>query len=125
MLGIELMKNFGLHIITILVVLGLASCGGGGGEGGGGGTGTGLATLKWTAPTKNSDDTPFQDPAGYNIYYGNAASQLVSKVSITDPSVREYVVQNLNTNTVYYFAVTAVNSLNRESFRSTIVSKQL
>lgn len=120
------MKNFRLQILSILVAFSLAGCGGGGGsEGVAGGNGAGMASLKWTAPTKNTDDTAYNDPSGYNIYYGNSASQLVSKVSITDPSVTEYVVQNLNVSKLYYFAITSVNSFNRESVRSIIVSKQL
>jgi fibronectin type 3 domain-containing protein len=113
------MKNFILQVLTILVAFSLAGCGGSGGSG------DGMASLKWVAPTENTDDSELIDLSGYNIYYGDSANQLVSKVSIVDPSVTEYVVQNLNANTLYYFAITSVNSLSIESAYSNIVSKQL
>jgi fibronectin type 3 domain-containing protein len=116
------MKSFRLQILTILIAFSLAGCGGSGGSGG---SGAGMASLKWVAPTENTDDSELIDLSGYNIYYGDSANQLVSKVSIVDPSVTEYVVQNLNANTLYYFAITSVNSLSIESAYSNIVSKQL
>lgn len=119
LLGIELVKNFILQVLSILVAFSLAGCGGSGGSG------AGMASLKWVAPTENTDDSELIDLSGYNIYYGDSANQLVSKVSIVDPSVTEYVVQNLNANTLYYFAITSVNSLSIESAYSNIVSKQL
>jgi hypothetical protein len=71
--------------------------------------GTGTATLSWTPPTENSDGTTLTNLAGYEVRYGRSASNLDQSVSLTNPSLNRYVVENLSAGT-WYFAVVAVNA---------------
>lgn len=71
--------------------------------------GTGTATLSWAPPTSNSDGTTLTNLAGYQVLYGRSASNLDQTVSLDNPSINRYVVENLATGT-WYFAVVAVNT---------------
>jgi hypothetical protein len=70
--------------------------------------GTGTATLSWTPPTSNSDGSTLTNLAGYQVRYGRTASNLDQAVSLDNPSINRYVVENLSTG-IWYFAVVAVN----------------
>jgi hypothetical protein len=70
--------------------------------------GNGSATLSWTPPTQNSDGTTLTNLSGYQVRYGRTASNLDQAVSLDNPSINRYVVENLSTGT-WYFAVVAVN----------------
>lgn len=71
--------------------------------------GTGTATLSWTPPTSNSDGSSLTNLSGYLVRYGRTASNLDQSVSLDNPSINRYVVENLSTGT-WYFAVVAVNA---------------
>jgi hypothetical protein len=71
--------------------------------------GTGTATLSWTAPTQNSDGTSLSNLAGFQVLYGRTASNLDQTVTLDNPSLNTFVVENLATGT-WFFAVVAVNS---------------
>jgi hypothetical protein len=71
--------------------------------------GSGSATLSWTPPTSNSDGTTLTNLAGYRVRYGRTESNLDQSVSLDNPSINRYVVENLSTGT-WYFAVVAVNA---------------
>lgn len=71
--------------------------------------GTGTATLSWTPPTTNSDGTTLTNLAGYQVRFGRSASNLDQLVSLDNPSINRYVLENLATGT-WYFAVVAVNT---------------
>lgn len=81
-------------------------------------------TLTWTAPTLNTDNTDLIDIAAYNIYYGTSADSLTAYVT-ADKDSTEYSINNLNSNSKYYFAVKAVNSDGVESEFSNLVDKTL
>lgn len=83
---------------------------------------TGSASLSWTAPTKNVDETTLTDLKSYKIYYGTSASDL-SK-TIDAGNVTSYKVDSLAAGT-WYFAVTAVNSAGAESAKSSVASKKI
>jgi len=83
----------------------------------------GAATLRWTAPTLNTDNSPLTDLSGYKIYYGLSSASLTNSITINNIGVVSYVIENLNTNTTYYFSITAINGQNSESAYSNIVSK--
>jgi hypothetical protein len=83
----------------------------------------GMATVTWTPPTENTDNTPLTDLAGFKIYYGTDQSQLTQSIVIDDPAASSWEVSNLSGNTTYYFAVTAFNSNGVESELSSIASK--
>ena len=72
------------------------------------------ATLSWTPPTQNADNTPLMDLAGYKFYYGPAEGNYPNSVVVNNPGLSSYTVQNLTANT-YYFVITAVNQNGAES----------
>ena len=78
-------------------------------------------TINWTPPTENTDGTPLTDLSGYNIHYGTSSGNYTQTVSVSNPGLATYVVDNLTPGT-YYFAVGAVNSAGTESPLSSEVS---
>lgn len=87
-------------------------------------TATGAVTLSWLPPTQNADGTPLMDLAGYRIQYGRDAEDLRQSVSIVNPSVNTYLVEQLSAGT-WYFAVFAVRNNSIESLPSVVVSKTI
>lgn len=78
--------------------------------------------LTWAAPTENSDGSDLEDLAGYRIYDG---SQPGTYTEVTDVgNVTEFVVEDLPAG-VFYFAVTAYDSVGNESDFSEEVSAAL
>jgi len=116
----------------------LSGCGGGGGPAGAAATSqaatgvasntnvpptasSGVVTLNWTAPTENTDGSPLTNLSGYNIHYGTASGDYTQTVSVSNPGLATYVVDNLTPGT-YYFSIGAVNSTGTESPLSPEVS---
>ena len=139
--------KFIIPIIALSSIFFIVSCGGGGGSGGShDGGGDGVATLTWTKPTENTDDSPLTDLEGFNIYYGSEADYLdnassfqpnslsVTNTAETDSALiscsntgdggMQCTITGLNDNENWHFAVTAVNSLRIESAPSEVVCKQ-
>lgn len=87
-------------------------------------TATGAVSLSWLPPTQNADGTPLMDLAGYRIQYGRDAEDLRQSVSIVNPSVNTYLVEQLSAGT-WYFAVFAVRNNSIESLPSVVVSKTI
>lgn len=79
----------------------------------------GEVTVSWTAPTQNTDNSPLTDLAGFKVYYGLSESDLSNVVNAIG---NKLTIKDLTSDT-YYFAVTAVNSLDVESDKSNVVSK--
>ena len=90
---------------------------------GSGGT-TGSASLSWTPPTRNTDGTALTTLAGYKISYGTSASALSTVITVSNPGISSYVVDNLKTGT-WYFAIKAYTSSGSESSTSTVASKSI
>lgn len=86
--------------------------------------GTGTATLSWTPPTENSDGSTLADLAGYRIAYGRSAGALDRSVSLSNPSLNRYIVENLSSGT-WFFAVSSVNSQGVASGASNVASKTI
>jgi hypothetical protein len=116
----------------------LSGCGGGGGPAGAAATSqaatgtasntavpptasSGAVTLNWTPPTENTDGSPLTNLAGYDIHYGTASGDYTQTVSVSNPGLATYVVDNLTPGT-YYFSVGAVNASGAESPLSPEVS---
>ena len=78
-------------------------------------------TLNWTAPTQNTDGSPLTNLSGYNIHYGTASGDYTQTVSVSNPGLATYVVDNLTPGT-YYFSIGAVNVTGTESPLSSEVS---
>jgi len=82
----------------------------------------GSATLSWMPPTQNADGTVLTDLSGYKVYYGRSAGALDQIVTLDNPGLSRYVIENLSPAT-WYFAMTSYNSQGVESNRSTTASK--
>jgi hypothetical protein len=70
---------------------------------------TGTATLSWTAPTQNEDGSPLTDLAGYRVYWGTSSRNYSNSVTLNNPGLTTYVVENLLAGRTYFFATTAGN----------------
>jgi hypothetical protein len=73
------------------------------------GSSTGSATLTWTAPTQNTDGSVLADLSGYVIHYGTASKNYTSSVTVANPGLTTYVVEDLPAGT-YYFSMTSTAS---------------
>jgi hypothetical protein len=87
-------------------------------------TGTGSVTLSWTPPTQNADGTGLTDLTGFRVVYGRSATDLSQSITITNPSISTYVIDNLSAGT-WYFGVKSMNSQANESAISNIASKTI
>jgi len=82
---------------------------------------TGAVELSWEAPTENVDGSALEDLAGYKIYWGTQPDEFTNSVTIDNPAVVTYVLENLVPAT-YYFVATALNSEGAESDPSDVTS---
>lgn len=85
---------------------------------------TGSATLSWTPPTQNTDGSPLTDLAGYRVRWGTSQGNYANVVSINNPGITTYVIENLTPNT-YYFVATAFDTSGNESGYSNAASKTI
>lgn len=85
----------------------------------------GSATLSWTAPSENTDGSPLNDLAGFKVYWGTASGNYGNSVTLANPSLSTYIVENLLPGTTYYFATKAYNSQGLESSFSNEASKAI
>ena len=95
-------------------------------SGSGSGTGgtTGSASLKWTAPTTNTNGTALTDLAGYYIHYGKSSTALSTTINISNPGTLSYTIGNLASGT-WYFAVNAYTTGGTQSANSNVGSKSV
>ena len=84
----------------------------------------GSARLTWTPPTTNTNGTPLTNLAGYRVRWGTAAGNYPNVVTLNNPGLTAYVVENLVPGT-YFFVVTALNSTGVESQFSNVASKTI
>jgi hypothetical protein len=84
----------------------------------------GDAFLSWQPPTRNTDGSALTNLAGYRVHYGSSPSTLNQVITINNPSITSYVVNNLSAGT-HYFAVTAFTTSGSESALSNIASKTI
>ena len=78
--------------------------------------------MDWTPPTENEDGSALVDLAGYTIYWGTTPGNYTSSVSIDNPGISRYVIENLTPGT-YEFAATSYNSARVESVYSNVAIK--
>lgn len=81
---------------------------------------TASTSLSWIAPTENTDGSPATQLAGYHIYYGPAANEMTTKVSVNGAASTSYMVDGLSSGT-YYFTVAAYTNDGAESSHSAVV----
>jgi hypothetical protein len=135
-------RNGKLVVAAALLSAMLAACGGGGGGDGAsaaapaasptssGGTAglsgvaaaKGATTLSWTPPTMNDDGTPLK-LTGYRIYWGLTEGHYPHSVTLTNPGLTRYVVEQL-TPAKWYFVATAL-SVDGESPPSNVIAMQI
>ena len=82
----------------------------------------GSATLSWTAPTQNEDGTELTDLDGFKLYWGTTPGTYPNSVTIDNPTVTTYIVENLAPGT-YEFVATAFNAAGVESRYSGTATK--
>lgn len=82
------------------------------------------ATLSWTPPTQNTNDSPLTNLAGYRVVYGRDSSNLDQTIQIANPGLSTYTVTNLTSGT-WYFAVKAYSSTGAESAISNMGMKTI
>jgi len=87
-------------------------------------TATGSATLSWLPPTQNTDGSPLSDLAGYKIYWGQSQRDYSNSVTLNNPGLASYIVEQL-TSGRWYFATTSFNSQGVESAFSNEGSKTI
>ncbi len=86
--------------------------------------GTKSTTLSWIPPTQNEDGSQLMDLAGYKIYYGTSAGNYANEITINNPGITTYIVDNLSPNT-WYFVSTSFNASGVESVFSNAVSRTI
>jgi hypothetical protein len=80
----------------------------------------GTAALSWSAPVLTSSGANVE-LAGYQIYYGNAPTNMTHVITVSSTASTEYTVSQLTAGT-WYFAITAFDTRHVESGLSAIVS---
>ena len=84
----------------------------------------GTATLSWTAPTTRADGSPLTNLAGYKVRYGNAAGNYPTTITLSNPGITSYMVENLSSGT-YFFVLASYDSTGLESANSSPASKTI
>jgi hypothetical protein len=84
----------------------------------------GSATISWTPPTENTNDTALTNLKGYRIYYGTSSGNLNQMLDLPNAGISNGVVENLSPGT-WYFGVKSYNTSNVESALSNITSKTI
>jgi hypothetical protein len=75
---------------------------------------SGSATMSWTIPTERTDNTPLNNLAGFNIYYGQTSGDYGNKMTVSNPGLTTYMVENLSSGP-WYFVITAFDANGLES----------
>lgn len=91
--------------------------------------GVNKATVVWTKPTTNTDNSAYTNPNGYRVQYGNTGASeanLTTSVYLSEAQTGtpSWTSPNLAAGT-WYFGVKAVNTLGLESAISNIASKTM
>lgn len=84
----------------------------------------GSATLSWNAPTTRTDGSPLTNLAGYRLRYGNSSGNYPNTITITNPGLTSYVVDNLASGN-WFFVLAAYDSAGLESSNTNPVSKTI
>lgn len=86
----------------------------------------GRATLSWTPPTQNTNGSPLTDLVSYRVYWAvGSDAGFPNSRTLDDPALTSYVLTGLPSFGTCRFAVTAINSLGRESDFSNVSTKEV
>jgi len=69
------------------------------------GTATGSAHLTWTPPTQNTDGSALTNLAGYKIHWGTTQGSYSNSVTVNNPGLSSYVVEQLTPATWFFCRV--------------------
>jgi hypothetical protein len=83
----------------------------------------GTTTLSWTPPTLAEDGTPLR-LTGYRIYWGQQKGYYTSSVTVDNPGLTRYVVEQLPAAT-WYFVATALSERGESEFSNEIAMRVL
>ncbi len=81
-------------------------------------------TLNWQPPTENTDGSALTDLSGYVISYGTQSGNYPNNITLNNPGLTTYVVDNLSPGT-YYFTITATASDGTQSEQSPPVAVEV
>jgi len=81
------------------------------------------AEFSWWAPTQRTDDSALTNLAGFKIYAGRNQHTMQEWVTIPNPTVDQYTIENLGSGT-WWFALSAFDTYGAESDKSAAVSRQ-
>lgn len=84
----------------------------------------GSVTLTWQAPDARTDGSALSNLAGYRIRYGTTAGSYPNVITLDNPGLTTYVVEDLPSAT-YYFVMSAFDSAGVESANTNPVSKTI
>jgi hypothetical protein len=88
------------------------------------GTAPASVPLVWVPPTENEDGSRLADLAGYKIYWGTSAGDYPNSVTLMNPGVTRYLVEQLAPAT-WYFVMTAVTAGGLESAKSKAAAQEV
>ena len=88
------------------------------------GSGKGTALVSWAPPTDNTDNSTLTDLAGFKIYYGTFPGEYDRTITINNPGLSSYLVENLASSD-WFFVMTAFKASGIESAYSTEVYKEI
>jgi hypothetical protein len=78
----------------------------------------GATTLSWIPPTMNEDGTPLK-LTGYRIYWGQTEDYFPDAITLTNPGLTRYVVEQLAPAT-WYFVATALSEKGESEFSNVL-----
>ena len=84
----------------------------------------GTALLSWTPPIQNTDGSLLKDLAGYTIRYGTSPGNYSETITLNNPGLSSYLVENLF-SADWFFVMTSINSSGIESGNSREVGKTI
>ena len=114
-------------VTSFAIVAVLTACGGGGGAqtvSSGPPPTTNSVTLNWTIPTLNTDGSQLTDLSGFKVIYGRSTSDLSQSVTINNPTVDTYQIDNLSSGT-WYFEIVSLASDGTESVPTNPLSQTI
>lgn len=79
-------------------------------------------TLSWMPPTTRVDGSSLSNLAGYRIGYGTRAGSYPNMITLSNPGLTSYVLENLSPGT-YHFVIVAIDADGLESSLSNPASK--
>ena len=85
----------------------------------------GSVIISWQSPLRNTDGSELTNLSGHMIYYGLSPENLDNSLNASNIGLNVYLIENLKTKTIYYFAITSINSDDVESSYSPIISKYI